>query len=349
MNIGILTFHHTTNYGATLQAYALYKFIEEQGHTVEFINYQPQKAVRVYNETLYLKARKKDVPSNFIRDVNMKCFVNTKMKVGKQIYSNPEELKRAKFHYDAVIVGSDEVWNINSFRGCDTSYFLDFLDSRTKKISYAASFGSTTDLKDKSDLISNFISGFDSILVRDTNSLKIVADECGSEAKKVLDPTFLIDFKSIVKEKPKKNHILVYGKIPDSLASSAKDFASKLGLPIISIGYRNGIADTNFLGASPEDWVSHFSASSYVFTSFFHGTIFSILFKKPFTVFSAEQKKNKLSDLLIDFNLHGRIHSIAQKNNIDFSDIDYHNVFEKIEEKRISSKKFLLDSLNYGN
>lgn len=38
MKIGILTFHNIPNYGAMLQAYALWKYLEEKGHDVLFIN-----------------------------------------------------------------------------------------------------------------------------------------------------------------------------------------------------------------------------------------------------------------------------------------------------------------------
>ncbi|PSN14676.1 polysaccharide pyruvyl transferase family protein [filamentous cyanobacterium CCT1] len=349
MNIGILTFHHTTNYGATLQAYALSRFIQDQGHDVEFINYQPEKAVKVYNDTLYFRARKREITGNLLKDLKMRWFVKKRMKVGKCVYSDSHSLKKAHFNYDAVFVGSDEVWNINSFRGYDTSYFLDFLSSKTRKISYAASFGSTISLADQKEAITDFISDFDRISVRDSNSLNLIQSECKANAEKVLDPTFLIDFEQIANKPKSKECVLIYGKIPEPLTASVKKVSTKLNLPIVSIGYANGIADANLLGVSPEEWLSCFSKANYIFTSFFHGTIFSILFKKPFTVFSAEQKKAKLTDLLTDLDLNDRIHSSTCKNDIDFSSIDYKLVFERVEEKRLTSKKFLLESLSHGN
>jgi hypothetical protein len=49
MKVAILTFHHTANYGATLQAYALWKTIKSQAHNVEFIDYRalPKSQVRI--------------------------------------------------------------------------------------------------------------------------------------------------------------------------------------------------------------------------------------------------------------------------------------------------------------
>ena len=56
-NIGIITFHHTLNYGATLQAYALMTCLREMGHTVELIDYRPQSAIDFYSAELmyYIK------------------------------------------------------------------------------------------------------------------------------------------------------------------------------------------------------------------------------------------------------------------------------------------------------
>ena len=39
--VGILTFHHVTNYGAVLQCYALQAFLKNRGYSPEVINYKP--------------------------------------------------------------------------------------------------------------------------------------------------------------------------------------------------------------------------------------------------------------------------------------------------------------------
>ena len=39
--VGILTFHYSTNFGGVLQSYALYKFLEHRGISVELIDYIP--------------------------------------------------------------------------------------------------------------------------------------------------------------------------------------------------------------------------------------------------------------------------------------------------------------------
>ena len=40
MKIGLLTYHHSANYGAVMQSYATCRALKELGHEVEFINFQ---------------------------------------------------------------------------------------------------------------------------------------------------------------------------------------------------------------------------------------------------------------------------------------------------------------------
>ena len=40
MRIGLLTYHHSANYGAVMQSYATCRALKELGHEVEFINFQ---------------------------------------------------------------------------------------------------------------------------------------------------------------------------------------------------------------------------------------------------------------------------------------------------------------------
>lgn len=52
MKIAILTFARTNNYGATLQCYALTKFVEQYGHQVSIINVPLLKAGAPRNKNL---------------------------------------------------------------------------------------------------------------------------------------------------------------------------------------------------------------------------------------------------------------------------------------------------------
>lgn len=42
MNIRIVTFFWAHNYGAVLQAFSLYTYLQKLGNTVEILNYRPR-------------------------------------------------------------------------------------------------------------------------------------------------------------------------------------------------------------------------------------------------------------------------------------------------------------------
>ena len=53
--IGILTFHWADNYGAVLQAYALRKYLSQNGYNAEVVNYNCKYPARIY-EPFYFQA-----------------------------------------------------------------------------------------------------------------------------------------------------------------------------------------------------------------------------------------------------------------------------------------------------
>lgn len=198
MKIGILTFHHTTNYGATLQAYALWKTIKQYGYDVEIIDYRPYKTAINYlgrlmpikpvhgNYSRY-KLERHFIPY-LIQAWRMRRFLVSKLKLSKEKTYTINGLEKFSNQYDIVICGSDQIWHTKDrfTGGFNPSFFLDFIDSKnTKKISYAPSFGQTKDLKQDRQLISKLISDFDKISVRDNNSLRLIEQDCDRVATKV--------------------------------------------------------------------------------------------------------------------------------------------------------------------
>lgn len=130
--VGILTYHHAVNYGATLQGYALWQTVKKLGYDVEFIDYRPTKAIKSYFVNRYLI-------KNLIKSVKIDNFINRYAKQTNFRVRHKSQLEHKLLDYDTVIVGSDEVWNINSIRGFDKAYFFDFVKDKqiTKKIGRA--------------------------------------------------------------------------------------------------------------------------------------------------------------------------------------------------------------------
>ncbi|MEO1295400.1 MAG: polysaccharide pyruvyl transferase family protein, partial [Cyanobacteria bacterium J06636_16] len=303
MRIGILTFHHTTNYGATLQAYALSETLKRQNHDVEVIDYRPQVAIRHYRRKIFnpikpksgkipLKRKIKYSSAGLLKYFRMQRFLERNITLSKTKILNQAELERfwAAEKYDVIICGSDQVWCIDSMRGFDSAYFLDFSKDvqKARKVSYSASCGTTKTWGMRNDKICSLISDFDAISVRDTNSYELVNQTCGKSPIIVLDPTFLVDFNELLKPSPtiQKPYLLLYieGGLNKEQREFVKAIASTQNLQIISIGDPIRLG-ANRMNASPIDWLNYFHGASYVATNFFHGTIFSIKFNRQFTSF----------------------------------------------------------------
>ena len=160
MKIGIITIHNSPNYGACLQSYALYKYLNMQGCDVEIIDlHRPIHSDYVYSRKYVSYNPKPDLPwyrqkirllrgcfkktkytnELDVRSVKFNAF-NAKIKLSRpfkgidELYSNPP-------HYDIYITGSDQLWNPTQ-PFCIEPYFLTFVkDKKSKKISYASSIG----------------------------------------------------------------------------------------------------------------------------------------------------------------------------------------------------------------
>ncbi|MFK0731116.1 MAG: polysaccharide pyruvyl transferase family protein [Gloeotrichia echinulata GP01] len=349
LKIGIVTYHFTSNYGATLQAYALSNFLMKQGYDVEFIDYRP-KSVRLedrrylypksywLNPSRIMEARKKII--------NMNNFVDKHLKLSQKRFDTSECLNKYKHSYDIVICGSDEIWNINSTRGLDTPYFLDFISGKdARKVSYAASFGSTINLGTHKEKIYDFLSDFHAISVRDNNSYSLINQENFPIITKVVDPTLLGlgNYEDIIKLPNINNkYILLYGSLDQKEAEYVKTLADKEGLDIISIGsrqkkYLSPFLKLNIFDIAPEYWLGYFYNASFVATKFFHGLLFSLIFNKQFIVFSHPQKTVKVKDILNPLGLESRLLDLSEASNSLITSNDYDLLSPLLTEEQKTS------------
>lgn len=352
MKIGIITFHHVENYGATLQAYALWNFLNNQGYDVEIIDYRPYKAVSYYSKGLSPISKKLRINQKFfykiVRGWKFRRFLLSHVKLSPKKFYSQKSLQKFHNRYDVAICGSDQIWCLTSFRGFDSSFFLDFVNNETTcKISYAASFGDSIELKCYQTEISKLISQFQTVLVRDNNSLDIIQNECHKEAIKVLDPTFLIHYDAIkCLPKIENKYLLIYNQAEFELIEEQfiQAIAKAQNLIIVSVGKYNRLAQINLESASPQEWIGLFNQASYTVTNTYHGTIFSIIFKKPFSVFVKANKSNKIVDLLEDLGLESRIFNpkIVDEQILH---VDYDSVFRVLESKIIESKQYLVNAI----
>ena len=116
--------------------------------------------------------------------------------------------------------------------------FLFGLDlNATKKVAYAASFGTVRYESMIPDYVKKGLNELDAISVRETNSQAIVKSITNTEPLVVSDPTFIYDFendKNIPPENRYGDYIVVYGStMGDELIKGCVEYAKKHNLKII--------------------------------------------------------------------------------------------------------------------
>ncbi|WP_412778169.1 polysaccharide pyruvyl transferase family protein [Thalassospira lucentensis] len=301
--IGILTFHHTTNYGATLQAWALQNYLIQLGISSEIIDYQPSAARSTYRRVLFYNRR---FLIGLKKMLNFKHFRRRHLSLSSETLFDLPSLQTVVAQYDTVIFGSDEIWNTSSFRGYDAGFFLGFPAlSHIRKFSYAASAGSTVSFGDKKNVIAAALNKFTAVSVRDKSTQSLLSNECGVVSETMVDPTLLVDFSDLISQHPKQreDYVLIYGSLNAIEQRLVIDKAKELNCRIFSVGEFNRCADKNFLSAGIQTWLELFNGAQVVFTSFYHGAIFAWKLSRPLIVFERPSKIRKIKGFVEELAL----------------------------------------------
>ena len=362
MKIGILTFHRAHNYGAVLQAYALKAFLNEMGYNnVSFIDYWPKyhdDVYRLFNIDFFKSLSIIDKIKYIIRYLLMykrrkkryDLFLNFIDK-----YLSPKTNYKNEI-YDLAIYGSDQIWrnqkNIG-FEGYDSVYFGDERIRAKRKITYSVSMGILCDSDDIRLILMKNIHKFNAISVRESDLLNYIVKYYNNVCQ-TLDPVFLIPKESWLrlidnKKKKYKNYILVYNlQSNKQVENIASRISKKTGYPIIHIvgsvifkvSHKNYYEDVG-----PIDFISLIYNASYVVTSSFHGTAFSLIFNKEIFV-SMTNNYQRVISLLNLVGLSSRFISNENEIELEYKRIAWSNTNEKLDKYIKDSKNYLLKNIN---
>jgi hypothetical protein len=254
--------------------------------------------------------------------------------------------------YDYFVVGSDQVWN--PYFGDLKNNFLSFAPF-DKRIAYAASIATPEIPADKKKIFEEGLTGMKWISMREEEGADIVRKFTGREVPVVVDPTMLLtpDEWRKVSRQPAwyhgKDYILTYflGTRPDE---SIQAIARKSELSIVNL-----LDEKNYehYVTGVDEFIWAIEHASLVYTDSFHGTVFSILFQRPFVVCNRVGKGcfNKMSariDTLLNyFNLENRRGTYKNKYCIDNPlKITYGNTEAVFARERERSDQYLRKVLN---
>lgn len=384
MRIELASCYFINNYGSILQAYALQKFLEDQGNEVENINVDGIKKdldkakIRYYlreakdfsvilnkagrvKKAVLKRIDKRYAKTLSRREEKVKAFREKYIRISPLLQSKKEMGEYVK-NSDAVIVGSDQLWLPSNIAA--DYYTLSFVPEHIKKISFSTSFGVSTLSSDFKEQTKSFLSRFDYLSVREDTGKKIIND-LGIDCKLVCDPTLLLTKEEWLNAIPDHQkigepYIFCYflGNIPEH-RELAKKIRSKTGMKIVALLHCEqyskcdyGYADITPFDVGPDDFVNLIRHATFVLTDSFHGTCFSVIYNKQFFSLPRHRDDEKLST-------NSRLYSLAQvlgfkdriiplkkigQVNIN-SKIDFKNINEKLDLFRTDSRDFLINAL----
>lgn len=373
MKICTITCHDVYNYGASLQAYALMRYLNTLNHDTSIIDYKPEYLSRRYNckyidpQSKYYKICQKYpllyylyILKNYIKFIpwypRKKAFdkFTRDYLILTPRYNNFDELENNPPVADLYIAGSDQIWNSLISNGKDPAFYLSFIKNKRIKSSYAASFGISSIPQEYKDFVKSQLINIGHISVREKTAVLIV-EELGLKAKQVLDPVFLLDKDEWISLMPQKitkdKYLLVYDFVHDdpNIKLLAHKIAEERNLKIYSINDYSKInyADKNISNAGPLDFLYYLYHADTIISSSFHATAFSIIFNKNFYTFQVSHNKNKsrMTDLLDLFNLNTRfINTINDYKHYEI--INYKDITNKINASINESKDFIKQLIN---
>lgn len=380
MEILILTQPLHTNYGGLLQAYALQQILKGMGHDVvtdrlgvvrklplwnralRFLYHAVQfcilKNYRYYPYRYLFVSFDKESKAKRSISINTVRFVNTHIDTIDLLTRSNESVIDAVRQFDAIVVGSDQVWRATM--SDIPTYFLSFTKAiNVKRIAYAASFG-TDDLNEYSKMdmkiASESIKLFDAVSVREKSGVHLCRDYFKMDAVHVLDPTMLLskdDYLKLIEEEDKpcsENILLTY--VLDR-TQEKNDIIQRVGEALHLTSCENGavkyfsnVVESNVsecIYPSVSRWVAGFRDAQFVVTDSFHGTVFSIIFNKPFVaILNSKRGSSRFISLLSVLGLENRL--ISTTNDLleeHLKPIDYTEVNKILNDWRYLSISFM--------
>ena len=364
--VAIMSMQRVINYGSFLQAYGLKTLLEEQGHTVEFVDIKPGQQRDFGKREIEKIGYKRYTGLKRLLAVMDKYFI--KRCIGQLYQKQLVKLFRQKHQQqlgmtaqpvtdvpcDTLVIGSDEVFNCAQATpwGVATCLLGDYPMAQ-RVITYAASCGFTTsaDLpEDVRQTVRDCFSKISAFSVRDSNTHNFVQSLSDQEIMEHLDPVLAADFSGHRKTyRFNKPYLLVYAytnriNLPEEI-KAIQTFAKKHGLKTVSVGGYQCWCDYNLL-VEPLELFDVFQGAAYVVTDTFHGTVIAAKMNTPFATIVRESNRNKLEDLIRRLGMQRRmITDISDLEQVLLESVDFEPLNAELARQRVLTQNYLKNNV----
>lgn len=335
MKIGIVTITGESNYGNSLQNYAVEHTLQKLGcETVTLIS-ESETCWSIVKSILY----------SILRDENhtyIKSFKEPLMKRKRRFWKFNRKYLNMKVeknfeNYDFVSCGSDQIWNFSYLKISKNAhfYFAQFVPCE-KRMSFSASIGVNEIPEQHYDSARKGFENMRFISVREDKAKEIIEQMTKrSDVIVNVDPTFMLSSEEWrkISKKPKyirgknKKILLLYflGNISAEIEAYISRVVKYYNFEVIKL-YNEFVSEKDHkheesFYTNPQEFLWLVEHSELLLTDSFHGCVFSIIFRKNFRYFSRSQ--SGISDM------NSRINTLFRK--LQLSESFLGTVEEEIE------------------
>ncbi len=344
-NACIVTVYNSVNCGSYWQAFVLGQVIRDLGWHVTYLERQSGFLGSNTIPGMVVSALKRTI----------RLGVAAGCTVVKQFYKFQKTQKNFKViaeksltGIDTFVLGSDTIWELDSdyFLANRKKYFGGKFEG-CRVISYAPSIANTAigTFADYPE-IKEYLNQLDAISVRDKRTQEMVQHISSKSAEIVCDPTLLWtknEYLEYVGDAPRFRYIYLYlfQRLTAAQFEEIRQFAHSQNMQIVEGVFGDKRADICVIN-TPDSFVRYMYYAEYIITDTFHGTVFSVNFRKNFV--SIDRQKGKVNEFLEEISLEDRL---TENNMLEIlrSDVGYPTVETKISEFRNRSRKYLEKAL----
>lgn len=267
---------------------------------------------------------------------------------------NQKELGKLNEQCDAFLMGSGQVWNPEMDPNFPKGCFFDFTAPEKKRISYAASFGTSGCSGSEEDRaeIRKLLKRFRFLSVREKEDVEILKKTFHVKGTKVLEPVFLQDrdFYRKLAEKSGENEeepfLLAYILNPtEEIREQLRKLSRERGQKLMNL--MDGIPVT--------DWLYYLSHCDALVTDSGYGSSFALIFGKPFLCLTDQRLSNQQGGHSGNKSLFETLHltercagtpeELWEKRSL-LGRADYQEAYSIMDQEKASSEAWLKKALD---
>lgn len=352
------------NYGSLLQAFALQSRLREFGAEPEILAKLPkQRLSRLGSWLSVLKPVKHySLMQRIKKRLHVRRYAEKNKKLSRFRNSNisytcieDEQLFCKNISTeDLFLAGSDQIWSV-ALAPLSKWYTLQWIDKKgIKKYSYAASIGLNELSEEQISIYKEGLSDFQVISLREKQAVNLLSPVFERKIRQDLDPTLLYDktfWRKI--ESPRlveEPYVFVYMLRPDNnVIKLAKRIAQEKGYKVIYTGlladHYNGVKTV--CDAGIPEFLSYIDHADAVVVNSFHGTVFSVLFEKPFLSVKVASTSSRVESFL---EMTGLMSQYVEDVNGTYSlNPDFSAALKILEKERDKSLEYLKSIITLNN